>query len=54
VQDTSKISLGMGDDNGAFTPTTFGFTGGEEATAIMEAVVGMLRAAKVGVCYSAG
>ena len=43
VQDPSKISLGMGDDNGAFTPTSFAFTGSDDARLIIEAIVFMLR-----------
>jgi carboxypeptidase Q len=43
VQDSTKISLGMGDDNGAFTPTSFAFTGSDDARAIIEAIVFMLR-----------
>ena len=43
VQDSTKISLGMGDDNGAFTPTAFAFTGCDEARAIIEAIVFMLN-----------
>ena len=43
MQDSTKISLGMGDDNGAFTPTAFAFTGCDEARAIIEAIVFMLN-----------
>jgi carboxypeptidase Q len=43
VQDSAKISLGMGDDNGAFTPTAFAFTGNDEARDIIDAIVFMLR-----------
>jgi carboxypeptidase Q len=43
MQDSTKVSLGMGDDNGAFTPTSFAFTGNDEARAIIEAIVFMLN-----------
>ena len=44
VQDPDKISLGMGDDNGAFTPTSFAFTGSDAAVEIIEAIVELVDA----------
>lgn len=48
------VSLGMGDDNGAFNPTAFAFTGSDEARAIMQAVVDMLREAGLNVTLTTG
>eukprot|EP01044_Picomonas_judraskeda_P012306 COSAG03_NODE_1753_length_3569_cov_2.545821_3_plen_640_part_00 len=43
VQDESLVSLGMGDDNGAFTPTSFAFTGTDEAVEIIEAIIELIN-----------
>ena len=43
VQDPAKVSLGMGDDNGAFTPTAFAFTGSDEAVEIIEAIIELIN-----------
>jgi len=43
VQDESLVSLGMGDDNGAFTPTGFAFTGTDAAVEIIEAIIELIN-----------
>lgn len=54
VQDESKVSLGMGDDNGAFTPTSFAFTGSTEARVVIQSIVDMLADSGINVTLTVG